>query len=338
MKVAIIGATGAVGREMIEDLSGSSLTRRPGFRVGLFASPRSAGEKITVAGSVQDVKAFTVEGLKGFDYALMSAGGKFSKQHAPAIAEQGTTVIDNSSAWRMQDGVPLIVPEVNGAQLKAGSRPRIIANPNCSTIQMVVALQPLYKAFGIEQVQVSTYQSVSGTGQKGIRELASQVDAHLKFSSAEPEVYAQPIAFNCLPAIDVLDGAGHCFEEEKMIRETRKIMGLPELDILATTVRVPTFNCHCETVNVRLGRDISKEEAEAALESAPGLKLVKAADHKMFPTPRTVAGDPHVWVSRVRLPLGQVRSRWLQFWIVADNLKKGAATNAVQILETLAGA
>ena len=338
MKVAIIGATGAVGREMIEDLSSSAVVKQPGFRVGLFASPRSAGEKISIANTSEEVKVFSLEALRGFDYALMSAGGKFSKQYAPAIVEQGTTVIDNSSAWRMQDGVLLIVPEVNGRLLKQGSRPQIIANPNCSTIQMVVALQPLHQAFGVEQVQVSTYQSVSGTGQKGIRELASQVDAHLKFTPVEPEVYAQPIAFNCLPAIDVLDASGHCFEEEKMIRETRKIMGLPGLDVLATTVRVPTFNCHCETVHVRLKKEVSREEAEAILEAAPGIKLVKASDHSMFPTPRTVVGDPGVWVSRVRLPLGQSRSHWLQFWIVADNLKKGAATNAVQILESLVGA
>ena len=334
----MIGATGAVGREMLADLDHSTFAARgKSLRLGLFASPRSAGERMQCLGQTIEVKPFSLEAIKGFDFALMSAGGKFSRQYSPAIVEQGTTVIDNSSAWRMQDGVSLVVPEVNGGMLKPGQRAAIIANPNCSTIQMVVALKPLEDKFGVESVNVSTYQSVSGTGQKGIKELATQVDAQLKFQALEPLVYAQPIVFNVLPAIDVLDASGHCFEEEKMVRETRKIMNRPDLEVMATTARVPTFNCHCEAVSVRLKKSVTRDQALEVLRRARGIRLVEENDHAAFPTPRSVTGDRNVWVSRVRLPLGQSTSHWLQFWIVADNLKKGAATNAVQILEALAG-
>jgi len=334
MKVAIIGATGAVGREMVSDLESSKI---PDIELLAMASPRSAGEKVTFRGKNIEVKVYDLTSLRGVPYALMSAGGKFSRQHTPAIVEQGTTVIDNSSAWRMHQDVLLVVPEVNGSLLKnVGTRPTIIANPNCSTIQMVVALKPFQDAIGIDMVQVATYQSVSGTGQKGIKELGDQVSAHLRFATVEPNVYAQPIAFNVLPAIDVLDEAGHCFEEEKMVRETRKIMGMNALDILATTARVPTFNCHSEAVVIKLKAPITRERALQLLRQAPGIRLVEENDHAAFGTPHRVAGDSTVWVSRVRLPLDQVESNWVQFWVVADNLKKGAATNAVQILEMLA--
>lgn len=329
MKVAIIGATGAVGREMIRDLEESSIKD---LDVGLYASARSAGSKVSFRGKLHEVQAFSLEALKGTKFALMSAGGAFSREYAKALVAQGTTVIDNSSAWRMDETVALVVPEVNGAALRH-DRPMIIANPNCSTIQMVVALKPLADRFGIDMVQVSTYQSVSGTGQKGIAELAAQLEAQMKFQEPTPQVYAQPIAFNCLPGIDVFDDTGHVYEEVKMVKETRKIMGLPHLDVLASTVRVPTFHCHGETVNVRLARAISRDEALEAFRSAQGVVLVDKDDHKSQPTPRGVTGDRRVFVSRVRLPYGQTTSHWLQFWNVADNLKKGAATNAVQILE-----
>jgi aspartate-semialdehyde dehydrogenase len=264
----------------------------------------------------------------------MSAGGSFSREFAKALVEGGATVIDNSSAWRMDETVALVVPEVNPEAVRRG-RPQIIANPNCSTIQMVVALKPLKDHFGLEQVHVSTYQSVSGTGQKGIAELAAQLESQMKFQEPEPKVYAQPIAFNCLPGIDVFDDEGHCYEELKMVKETRKILGMPQLDLMAATVRVPTFHCHGETVSVRLGREITRAEALGAFREARGLVLNEKDEHKAQPTPRATAGDRRVFVSRVRLPYGQARSRWLQFWNVADNLKKGAATNAVQILEML---
>lgn len=332
MKVAIIGATGAVGREMISDLEESSIKD---IQIGLFASQRSAGEMLTFRGKSFEVRAFNLNELQGFDACLMSAGGSFSRQNAKAIADLGITVIDNSSAWRMVEGVPLIVPEVNASSLKGLPKSTIIANPNCSTIQMVVALKPLLDAFGIEQVQVATYQSVSGTGQKGIKELAGQVESSFKFIEPKAQVYAQPIAFNVLPAIDILDSMGHCFEEEKMVRETRKIFSKPDLPILATTVRVPIYHCHCEAVSVRLSKKVSREEAIEVLSSFPGITMHREDSHAGFPTPRVIAGDKGVHVARVRTPIDQPRSEWLQLWVVADNLKKGAATNAVQILEAI---
>lgn len=332
MKVAIIGATGAVGREMISDLEDSSLKD---LKVELFASQRSAGEMLTFRGKSHEVKAFSLESIRGFDACLMSAGGAFSRQHAKSIADLGVTVIDNSSAWRMQEGVPLVVPEVNASALKGLAKASIIANPNCSTIQMVVALKPLMDAFGIQQIQVATYQSVSGTGQKGIKELANQVESSFKFVEPKAQVYAQPIAFNVLPAIDVMDAMGHCFEEEKMVRETRKIFGKPELSILATTVRVPVYHCHAEAVSVRLGRSVTREEAIKVLSSFPGVTMHSEDAPAAFPTPRVIAGDRGVHVARVRTPIDEPKSEWLQLWVVADNLKKGAATNAVQILEAI---
>ncbi len=332
VKVAIVGATGAVGREMVKDLEDSSLTD---IDLSLYASPRSAGSRVQFRDKTQEVQAFSVEKLKGVAYVLMSAGGGFSREFSRALVAQGSTVIDNSSAFRMDEGSPLIVPEVNGDLLLRDATPKIIANPNCSTIQMVVALKPLADHFGLELVQVSTYQSVSGTGQKGMSELAEQLEARFKFQPVEPKVYAQEIAFNMIPAIDVFDGDGHCYEEVKMVKETRKIMNLPSLEILSSTVRVPTFNCHGETVLVKLSRAVTREEAFLALESGKGLVVVRDDDHKELPTPKTVTGDPRVFVSRVRLMYGSKSSPWVQFWNVADNLKKGAATNAVQILETL---
>jgi aspartate-semialdehyde dehydrogenase len=332
MKVAIIGATGAVGREMVADLENSVLKH---LDVGLFASERSAGESVSFRGKAHEVRAFKLDLLKGYNACLMSAGGAFSRQNARAIADMGVTVIDNSSAWRMVDGVPLVVPEVNGHVLKGLPRGSIIANPNCSTIQMVVAIKPLMEQFGIQQIHVSTYQSVSGTGQKGIRELSSQVEASFKFADISPQVYAQPIAFNVLPAIDVLDQFGHCFEEEKMVRETRKIFGQPELDVLATTVRVPVYHCHSESVAVRLAKPASRQEVLDCLSRFQPLTVCLEDDHSKFPTPRGIAGSQGVHVARVRLPIDRERSDWVQMWVVADNLKKGAATNAVQILSAI---
>lgn len=333
LNVAVIGATGAVGREMLHELEECAFKD---INLGLFASPRSAGETMTFRGKNHEVVAFSVDAVKKYETCLMSAGGSFSRQFAKAIADNGSTVIDNSSAWRMAAGIPLVVPEVNATELR-GWKSGIIANPNCSTIQMVVPLKALHDAFGLEQVNVSTYQSVSGTGQKGIKELSSQMEAQYKFGDIKPEVYAQPIAFNVLPAIDVLDANFHCFEEEKMVRETRKIMSLPDLDVMATTVRVPVFHCHCESVTVRLGKKISRSEGLEALKGMKGLIIHSENNHGAFPTPRTVAGEREIHVARVRTPIDQERSNYLQFWVVADNLKKGAATNAVQIFEYLNG-
>lgn len=332
MKVAIVGATGAVGREMISDLENSNIKN---IDIKLFASPRSAGEVLTFRGKSHEVKPFSLDAMRGLDACLMSAGGSFSRQNAKAIADLGVTVIDNSSAWRMVEGVPLVVPEVNPEALRGLPKGVIIANPNCSTIQMVVALKPLMDKFGVEQVQVATYQSVSGTGQKGIKELATQVESIFKFQDPKAEVYAQPIAYNVLPGIDVVDSSGHCFEEEKMVRETRKIFGKPNLPVMATTVRVPVYHCHSEAVSVKLSKAVSRWEAIEAMTGFKGLTVHTEDAHAAFPTPRGIAGDQGVHVARVRTPIDAERSDWLQMWVVADNLKKGAATNAVQILEAI---
>jgi aspartate-semialdehyde dehydrogenase len=268
---------------------------------------------------------------------LVSAGSGFSRDYARQIAGQGTYVIDNSSAWRMTADCPLIVPEVNSAAIADARTSRIIANPNCSTIQMVVVLKPLLDAFGLLIVQVATYQSVSGTGQKGISEFESQLAAHVSRQPKVAKVYAQPIIFNVLPAIDVMDEAtGHCGEEVKMVRETQRILGQPALSVFASTARVPVINCHSEALTVQLGRAVSRSEICDVLRNAPGLTLVASDRHEDFPTALSATGKPGVYVSRVRTQYGAERSSWMQCWVVADNLKKGAATNAVQILETLA--
>lgn len=336
MKVAIIGATGAVGREMIEELESSSLE---GYEVGMFASPRSEGQTITFKGVSHTVKAFSREAIKGFDYALMSAGGNFSLANSKAICDEGTVVIDNSSAWRMDPELPLVVPEVNGDLLNSDNL-SIIANPNCSTIQMVLSLAPLETTFGLEMVQVATYQSVSGTGQKGLNELANQVKKQFSMEEIVPEVYPQPIAFNVLSAIGQTDSCGHAEEEVKMVRETKKILGNENIDVLATTVRVPVFSCHCESIVVKLKRSVSLDEVVGSLRNQEGLVVFDSDDQVKSPSPLNVAGSQATFVSRVRLPYGcgeDGRSQWVQMWNVADNLKKGAATNAVQILEKLVG-
>jgi len=331
-RVAVIGATGAVGRQMVNDLAASSL---PIENLDLYASPRSEGQEIEFRGKSLKVKAYSPEKLHGTKFVLMSAGGKFSKEASPQLVAQESMVIDNSSAWRMVSGIPLIVPEVNGDELKKINKPTIIANPNCSTIQLVVSLQPIHQMFKLQMVQVATYQSVSGTGQQGIAELKKQMMAWSNGQDAAPEVYARRIAFNVIPAIAEFDQAGHCFEEEKMVVETRKIMRLQTLDVLATTARVPTLNCHAEAVTVQTQLTMTRESALQAFKGANGIVLQEEDRYDLLPTNLDAVGDGRVWVGRVRLPFEKSQSNWLQFWNVADNLKKGAATNAVQILEAL---
>jgi aspartate-semialdehyde dehydrogenase len=331
MKVAIIGATGAVGREMVQELErimGASCD------LTLLASPRSAGATIEYGGKRISVQPYALEKVHPGTVVLMSAGGDFSKEHSKSLAAKGCFVIDNSSAWRMDPEVPLVVPEVNANLLK-GMKSGIIANPNCSTIQMVVPLDAIDAAFGIDLVEVSTYQSVSGTGQKGISELSDQVQASLKFQELVPKAYPQPIAFNVISGIGAFDSAGHCVEEEKMIRETRKILGKPALQVFATTARVPVVNCHCESVLVRTKKPVTQRDAVNVLAETSGVTYNDNSDLAHAPSPRNVTGEPGIYVSRVRVPYGELSSNWLQFWIVADNLKKGAATNAVQILDSL---
>ena len=331
VKIAVVGATGAVGREMVSDLAESQVEIDA---IGFFASQRSAGEHLNFRGKSVKVEVFDSEKVKSYKYVLMSAGGAFSKEYSKTLADAGCVVIDNSSAFRSDEDVPLIVPEVNGDLLR-GFSSGVIANPNCSTIQLVCALKPLKDSFGLESVFVSTYQSVSGSGQKGIKELSSQMGQFMKFEELTPKHYEQPIAFNVLPAIDTLDADEHCFEEIKMINETRRLLSLEHLPVLAQAVRVPVFNCHCESVMVRLAEKTDIKRAKDSLREAPGVELVDGGGHSSLPTPHSVTGRPDVYVCRVRLPYGEKLSNWLQFWNVADNLKKGAATNAVQILESV---
>jgi aspartate-semialdehyde dehydrogenase len=332
MKIAVIGATGAVGREIIKDLDESSLKE---IEVFPFASPRSEGETLFFRGKSIVVKAFSLSEVRKCDYALMSAGGAFSREHAVQISENGgPPVIDNSSAWRMKKETPLVIPEVNGEVLK-GFKSGIIANPNCAMIQLAICLKPLSDAFGIEFVQVTTLQSVSGTGNKGIKELSNQIEAHMKFAESPPLIYDHPIAFNVIPYIGPIEESGYCEEELKVIEELRKVLQKPELPVMPTTVRVPVFNCHSESVTVQLSKSASLEEIRKVIRNAK-TPVYYSDEQKMdFPTSRTASGHRDVFISRLRFLNGAKSGKWLQFWNLADNLKKGAATNAVQILECL---
>ncbi len=337
MKVAILGATGAVGREMIKDLADSPFSKH--CDVHLFASPRSAGASLPFKEKTLHVKPFSLEALQGFTFALSSISSSFSREWGEKLAAQGTIMIDNSSAFRMHAHIPLVVPEVNinAVNIKDKSFPNIIANPNCSTIPLAMSLLPLEKTFGVKKVFVSTYQSVSGAGQKGMSELEEQSSAYLQGEgkSLKPKHFKQPIAFNIIPAIDVMDGAGHCFEEEKVVRESRKILGMPELEILVTTARVPTFNCHCEAVTVELAREVTREEVTQVFRDCGFLEVDARNEPEYFPSNYLFKGKKGVGLGRVRLPLEKTKSNFVQFWLVIDNLKKGAATNAVEIFDKL---
>ncbi len=328
MKIAVIGATGAVGREMLTDLMDSRLAN---LDIQAFASPRSEGREIVEGGRRFNVQAYSLDRLAGFSYALMSAGSAFSKLASPELAAQGITVIDNSSAFRGDPRYPLIVPEVNGNEL-LGKKHTIIANPNCSTIQLVVSLLPLHKAFGLKRVWVSTYQSVSGTGQKGILELSEQKTG----KKQDAEVYAKRIDNNLLSFIGDIEASGHCEEEVKIITESRRILGLVDLEVFVQTTRVPVSNCHSESVTVELDSEVPSLAAVLEVFArSEGIVLERTLAGKDLPSPIDWVKRREVSVSRVRLPYGAKSSRFVTFWNIADNLKKGAATNAVSILEKL---
>ncbi len=332
-RVAVVGATGAVGREMIRVLEEREFPIR---ELLPLCSARSAGEELLFRGASVRARQLGAEVPDGIDIALFSAGGRLSRERAPDFAAAGAVVIDNSSAWRMDAAVPLVVPEVNREQAFAALGPggrRIIANPNCSTIQMVVALKPLADAFGLQRVVVSTYQSVSGAGQKGIEELSSQTTA--LFNGREPEVrhMAHQIAFNCIPAIGEFLPNGYTSEEWKLVAETRKIMGLPELRVSPTAVRVPTFSSHAESIHAVFGRKVTPLEAAAAFHNAEGLSVQDMPAEQVYPMGFPAAGTDDVYVGRIRQDPDDDRA--LNFWCVADNLRKGAALNAVQIAEVL---
>lgn len=327
--IAIVGATGAVGTQMIECLEERDF---PVGKIKYLASSRSAGEILEYKGKPVLVEELTHDSFAGIDIALFSAGGDRSKEFCPSAVKAGAVCIDNSSAWRMDPDVPLVVPEVNPAAIADYAKKGIIANPNCSTIQMVVALKPLHDHAQIKRIVVSTYQAVSGTGRKAIDELRVQVGELLNGRPANTEVYPHQIAFNCLPQIDAFCENGYTKEEMKMVNETRKIMD-SEIKVTATTVRVPVFYGHCESVNIETVKDISVATAMELIAAAPGCELVDDIAEGLYPMPVDASGQDLVQVGRIRKD--QSVEHGLNLWIVADNIRKGAATNAVQLAELL---
>jgi len=325
MRVAVVGATGLVGREMLTVLEERNI---PVDELYPVASERSVGSTVTFKG--KDVKVIGMKqaiSLKP-DFALFSAGAGTSLEWAPKFAEAGTVVIDNSSAWRMDENTPLVVPEVNIAAAADGSK--IIANPNCSTIQLVVALAPLHKAFGLKRVVISTYQSVTGTGKAAMQQLEEEEAGQAASSPA----YNYQIHRNCIPHCDVFLENGYTKEEMKLVNESRKILGIPELKVTATAVRVPVVGGHSESVNVEFERTTSVGEIRQVLSSSEGIILQDDPNSNSYPMPLNVHKKDETFVGRIRKD--ESAENAFNFWIVADNLRKGAATNAVQILEKLA--
>jgi aspartate-semialdehyde dehydrogenase len=329
--VAVVGATGVVGRTMIQIL----LERE--FPVGelrLLASERSAGRMISVEGQTLEVELATADAFEGVDIALFSAGGDASRELAPLAAARGATVIDNSSAWRMDPTVPLVVSQVNPYDLEG--HPGIIANPNCSTMQLVPVLMALRDAVGLERVVVDTYQAVSGTGGEAIRELEGQIRAHVAGEPKSVSVYPHQIAFNALPQVDVFLPNGYTKEEWKVVSESRKILHLGDLRVSCTAVRVPVFVAHSEAVHVETRDPIDPDRARELFAAVDGVVVQDDPATSTYPLATAAAGSDDIFVGRVRQDISIDGNRGLAFWVVSDNLRKGAATNAVQIAEVLA--
>ncbi len=334
LTIAVVGATGAVGEAMLEILAERIGTRH---NVHAVASEGSLGKTVEYGSRELDVEVLDDFDFSGVDYALFSAGGSVSAEHAPRAARDGAMVIDNTSEFRYRDEFPLVVPEVNAHRLAGLGPGALIANPNCSTIQMVVALAPIHRAFGIERVNVATYQSVSGAGRKGMDELARQTADRLNMREVTAAAFTQPIAFNVLPCIDVLQDNGYTREEMKMHWETRKILEDEAIMVNATAVRVPVFFGHAEAVHLETREPADLEAVRDLLAGAPGVKLVADTDPSGIPTPsRHAAGKDEVFVGRLRRDLSHPRG--IDLWVVSDNVRKGAALNAVQILEALEAA
>ncbi|MFZ0131093.1 MAG: aspartate-semialdehyde dehydrogenase [Desulfobacterales bacterium] len=328
--VAVAGATGAVGNQMIRCLEERNF---PVKSLRLLASARSVGRELRFRGDLIPVQELTGRSFKDVDVALFSAGGDTSLTFAPQAAEAGCVVVDNSSAWRMDPAVPLVVPEVNPHAIAGYTAKGIIANPNCSTIQMVVALNPIHRAFGIKRIVVSTYQAVSGTGKKAVDELFDQTRALINFLGYEKKVYPHRIAFNCLPHIDRFQENGYTKEEMKMVHETRKILEDDSIGVTATTVRVPVFYGHSEAVNVETREKISAVAVREMLAHAPGIAVIDDPGANHYPLATDAAGQDLTLVGRIRQD--ESVANGVNLWIVADNIRKGAATNAVQIAEIL---
>jgi aspartate-semialdehyde dehydrogenase len=326
--VAVVGATGAVGGTMLRVLEERGF---PVTELRPLASARSAGRELDYLGQPRTVRELTADAFEGIQIALFSAGGARSLEFAPHAVEAGAVVIDNSSAYRMRDDVPLVVPEVNEAALEGHNG--IIANPNCVAAPLVVALKPLADAVGLERLVVSSYQSVSGTGAAAVTELREQSAGFLAGDEPEPSVYPHPIAFNVLPHIDTFDESGYTGEERKVAAETRKMLGLPDLAVSATCVRVPVLYAHSQAVHIETSEKLTADQARNLLMAAPGVILVDEPHLGRYPLPREAAGRDEVLVGRIREDSSHPRG--LALWISSDNLRKGAATNAVQIAESL---
>ena len=330
LTVAVVGATGVVGGTMIRTL------RERRFPIGelrLLASARSAGRTVDVDGTEHVIREATADSFDGVDIALFSAGGDTSKALAPHAAQRGATVIDNSSAWRMDPNVPLVVSQVNPDDLEGHEG--IIANPNCSTMQLVPVLMALRDAVGLERVVVDTYQAVSGTGGKAIKELQAQLEAHVGGQPLEASVYPHQIALNALPQVDVFLDNGYTKEEWKVVTESRKILHLPELRVSCTAVRVPVFVAHSEAVHVQTRDPITPDRARTLFAAVPGVVVQDDPATSTYPLATEAAGSDEIYVGRVRQDPSIGDDRGLAFWVVSDNLRKGAATNAVQLAEIL---
>ena len=326
--VAIAGATGAVGTEFLKLLEARDF---PMKSLRLLASSRSAGSKLKFRGENLEVEELTPKSFKGIDIAFFSAGGSRSKEFAPHAVDSGAVVIDNSSAFRMDEKVPLVVPEINPKQ--AFEHQGLIANPNCSTIQMVVALNPIHRAANIQRVVVSTYQAVSGAGASAMEELKQQLRAWANEEPMKQEVFPTQIAFNLFPHIDVFQDNGYTKEEMKMVHETRKIMNAPNMQISATCVRVPVLRAHSEAVWVETEKPLSESEARELFEKEPGIVVQDERESGGYPTPWHITETQETYVGRIRKDISHPNG--LTFWVVADQLYKGAALNAIQIAEVL---
>lgn len=336
LHVAVVGATGAVGQQMLKTLEDRNFEMDT---LTLLSSKRSAGTKVTFKGQELTVQEASPESFEGVNIALFSAGGSVSQALAPEAVKRGAIVIDNTSAFRMDENTPLVVPEVNEADLHEHNG--IIANPNCSTIQMVAALEPIRKAYGLNKVIVSTYQAVSGAGNEAVKELYSQTQAILNKEEIEPEIMPvkgdkkhYQIAFNAIPQIDKFQDNGYTFEEMKMINETKKIMHMPDLQVAATCVRLPIQTGHSESVYIEIDRDdATVEDIKNLLKEAPGVTLQDDPSQQLYPMPADAVGKNDVFVGRIRKDLD--RANGFHLWVVSDNLLKGAAWNSVQIAENL---
>jgi aspartate-semialdehyde dehydrogenase len=328
-KVAVVGATGNVGREMLNILAERAF---PADQVVALASRRSLGTEVSYGDKTLKTKVLENYDFSDTDIALMSAGGDISKEWSPKIGAQGCIVIDNSSAWRYDPDVPLIVPEVNGDAIIGFTKKNIIANPNCSTAQLVVALKPLHDRFGIKRVVVATYQSVSGAGKEGLDELFAQTKAIYVNGAVEVKKFPKRIAFNVIPHIDVFMEDGYTKEEWKMVAETKKILD-PRIKLTATCVRVPVFISHSEAVNIEFEKPVTADEARDILRSAPGCLVIDKREPGGYITPHEAAGEDATYISRIREDI--TVENGLAMWVVSDNLRKGAALNAIQIAESL---